>query len=120
MKLKTNVPGWLLASSAAVLLAACGGGGGNEVAQTESPAARSSKPVAQEVPAQSLVEEALTGRAARADEDVAALEARAAAQASRFYIVQLTDPPALAYDGGIAGLAEIGRASCRERVCSTV
>jgi subtilisin family serine protease len=90
MKLTTS-PRWLLAmSAAAVLLAACGGGGG-ETASAEQAAAPSSaagKTSAGAIPAVASKDSVASGR-----------------MASRLYIVQMDDAPALTYSGSKASFA---------------
>jgi hypothetical protein len=68
------------ATAAAALLAACGGGSGSS-GPTEGPSARAAAAVSEDGAAK--------GKAAR----------------NNAYIVQLAEPPVVAYDGGIAGLA---------------
>jgi subtilisin family serine protease len=106
MKLTSSLPGWLLASSAAVLLAACGGGENTSALASAAAAAKSRSPgTTQAVPALGVDERALAGKAARDDREAATAAARARGAASRLYIVQLAEDPALVYSGGIAGYA---------------
>ncbi|WP_161798988.1 S8 family peptidase [Caenimonas sp. SL110] len=82
----------LASVAAAALLAACGGGGGEVASSSSAPlaAAKSSTETA-----------AATTSAAAAQGPLAA----AKAGTSRVYLIQMADAPAVAYDGGVQGLA---------------
>ncbi|HVK32290.1 MAG TPA: S8 family peptidase, partial [Burkholderiaceae bacterium] len=102
MNYRSSATWLLLASSAALLLAACGGGSSS--ASLEAASARGGKGFSQAVPAQGMGEATLPSKAARADGEAEAAAAHAR-QASRLFIVQLAEDPALVYSGGISGYA---------------